>query len=227
MHPQLRELWPQEATAASPDKLLDYFKQIDASGRILLALLNDLLDLAKLESGKMAFDFQPTDLNPLLAAIADEFHSRFSERQLQVVCHTLPEPATVRLDCSKMLQALRNLLGNVVKFSPPHCVIELGIEQREQNVVVTVSDQGVGIPAGEEGAIFNRFIPSSETKTGAGGAGLAICREMIGAHQGLNCAEHRPGGGVVFCPELPSHHSPAVPRTDEDSPASSHEEAAF
>jgi len=94
-------------------------------------------------------------------------------------------------------------------------------------VVVTVRDQGIGIPAGKEGEIFDRFIPSSETKTGAGGAGLAICREMIGAHQGLNCAENRPGGGAVFCPELSSHPSPAVPRTGEDSPASSHEEAAF
>ena len=107
----------KKATAASPDKLLGYFRHIDASGRILLALLNDLLDLAKLESGKMVFDFQPTDLNPLLAAIADEFHSLFSEHQLQVVCHTLPEPAAVRLDSSKMLQVLRNLLGNAVKLS--------------------------------------------------------------------------------------------------------------
>ena len=68
------------------------------SHHILPALLNDLLDLAKLESGKMVFDFQPADLNPLLAAIADEFHSLLSERQLRVECHTSPERAEIRFD---------------------------------------------------------------------------------------------------------------------------------
>ena len=217
----------QKATTAPPDKLLGYFEHINTSGRVLLALLNDLLDLAKLESGKMAFDFQPTDLNPLLAAIADEFHSLLSERQLQMVCHTLPERAEVRLDGPKMLQVLRNLLGNAVKFSPPHGIIELGIEQREQGVLVTVSDQGVGIPAGEEGEIFDKFIQSSKTKTGAGGTGLglSICREIIAAHQGRIWAENRPEGGAVFCVELPRHHHHrrATDRAQLDSPQ---EEAA-
>ena len=177
----------------------------------------------------MIFDFQPTDLNPLLAAIADEFHSLVSERQLQVECHTSPEPAEVSLDTPKMLQVLRNLLGNAVKFSPPHGLIELAVEQREQSVLVTVSDQGIGIPAGEEGEIFDKFIQSSKTKTGAGGTGLglAICHEIIAAHQARIWAENRPEGGAVFCLELPWHHSPAVLQIGEDSPASSHEEATF
>ncbi len=219
----------QKATTAPPAKLRGYFEHINTSGRVLLALLNDLLDLAKLESGKMAFDFQPADLNPLLSTIADEFHALLSERQLEVVCHTLPERAEVSLDTSKMLQVLRNLLGNAVKISPSHGLIELRVEQREQSVLVTVSDQGVGISAGEEDAIFDKFIQSNKTKTGAGGTGLglSICLEIIAAHQGRIWAENRPEGGAVFCVELP-HHRRATdrPRPASTQPAAPHEEAA-
>ena len=217
----------QKATTAPPAKLLGYFEHINASGRVLLTLLDDLLDLAKLESGKMIFDFQPANLNPLLSTIANEFHALLSERQLQVACHTLPERAEVSLDTSKMLQVLRNLLGNAIKFSPPHGLIELRVEQRVQSILVTVSDQGVGIPAGEEDAIFDKFIQSSKTKTGAGGTGLglSICHEIIAAHQGRIWAENRPEGGAVFCVELP-HHRHHRRATDSPRPASPQKEAA-
>ena len=93
-------------------------------------------------------------------------------------------------------------MGNAIKLSPPHGLVGLAVKQRAQNMVMTVSDQGVGIPAGEEGPIFDKFIQSSKTKAGAGGTdlGLSICREII-----------------------VSHHRRA---TDRPPPASLHQEAA-
>ncbi len=93
-------------------KLLHYFNQIDQSGRTLLALLNDLLDLAKLEAGKMIFRFESTHLDALMIRVGKEFESYISERHLHLQLHIADHLPTLQLDSLKMLQVLRNLLSN-------------------------------------------------------------------------------------------------------------------
>jgi signal transduction histidine kinase len=116
----------------------------------------------------------------------------------------------VMLDPGKIMQVLRNLLSNAVKFSPAGGTIELTVGQGESGLVVSVGDQGLGIPEGEQQTIFDKFIQSSKTRTGAGGTGLglAICREIIMAHHGRIWAENRPEGGAVFFLELPRQMAP-------------------
>src|SRR5262249_22219153 len=97
----------KRVATAKPEKLHDYFQQIDQSGRTLLALLNDLLDLAKLESGKMTFEYQTVDLGMLLARVADEFSSLVSERHL-TVRHVLSDYKTeLSLDLMRIMQVIR------------------------------------------------------------------------------------------------------------------------
>ena len=113
-------------------------------------------------------------------------------------------------DLQKICQVLRNLLFNAIAFSPTDEKIVLSIEQselpQEQNqpdvkptpaILVGVTDQGVGIPESELETIFEKFVQSSKTKTGAGGTGLglAICKEIIKAHRGKIWAENNPDGG--------------------------------
>ena len=190
---------------ASPEKTLEYFSHIDQSGKILLALLNDLLDLAKLESGKMNFVFRQHDLNHLTSNVIDEFRSLVSEQDLTVHYAYASSVCDIEMDSRKIMQVLRNLLSNAVKFSPPGSTIDVKLVEKKDCLQVSVKDAGVGIPNSELQTVFDKFIQSSKTKTGAGGTGLglSISREIIDAHGGRIWAENNPEGGAIFRFELP------------------------
>jgi len=190
---------------AEPEKLLDYFSRIKKSGQTLLELLDDLLDLAKLESKKVMFAFEPSDLDVLLRSVTNELDTLLSERNLSIRHEVSKFDGEVTLDIDKIKQVLRNLLNNAIKFSPEGGTIDVAICRVDSSVRVSVCDQGPGIPQDELEAVFDKFIQSSKTKTGAGGTGLglAICHEIITAHKGRIWAENGPEGGAVFSFEIP------------------------
>ncbi len=197
----------EKAVTTSPERLQNYFEKIGQSGQTLLDLLDNLLDLTKLEAGKTVFSFETTDLRLLATQVVEEFDALSIERNLTVEVlsdETLPE---VVLDVDKLRQVCRNLLSNAVKFSPDDGIItcHLHYEPGAETVVVSISDEGVGIPEDELSTIFDKFVQSSKTRTNAGGTGLglAICREIIAAHAGSIWAENRPDGGAVFYLSLP------------------------
>ncbi|MDH3598349.1 MAG: HAMP domain-containing histidine kinase [Candidatus Tectomicrobia bacterium] len=195
----------EKVETALPAKLQSYFGTILDSSQTLNALVDALLDLSKLEDGKMEFTFQVIDLRALLSTVVDEFGALRDTRQLQFH-YALPKtPVEVNLDPDKIRQVVRNLLSNAVKFSPDGGTIVLSLHQEEQTQVIRVRDHGPGIPEGELDIIFDRFIQSSRTKTGAGGTGLglAICRELLAVHQGHIWAANAPDGGAVFAFSLP------------------------
>ena len=195
----------KNAATAKPEKLLEYFNKIRHSGTILLSLVNNLLDLAKFESGKMTFDFQPTQVSLLVGKVADEFTSLVSEREL-TIHYVEPESRTsATVDRDKLMQVTRNLLSNAVKFSPRGGTIELSVAQREQALRVRVADQGAGIPDAELQTIFEEFVQSSTNQKSAGGTGLglAISRQIVAAHKGKIWAENQPTGGAAFFFEIP------------------------
>ena len=202
----------EKAMSAPPEKLQTYFRQIKSSGSLLLALLDDLLDLAKLEVGRMHFEWQPADLNVLVMTVVEEFQTRLAEQELTLTCQLPEVPSTVILDTLRMQQVVRNLLSNAVKFSPLHSTITLRIERRAQSVLFSVRDQGAGIPEEELEAVFEKFVQSSFTQTAAGGTGLglAICREIVTAHQGRIWADNwadSAESGAVFYVEIPLSES--------------------
>jgi len=192
------------------DKFFRYFTNIDTSSSRLLHLLNDLLDLAKLESGKMSYDFQPTDLQQLVEKIAMEFSAKINEQKLNFSCTVPSFPTKLVCDSGKITQVISNLFSNAIKFSTEGKNITVSFTQTTINkspaIELSVIDQGVGIPESELKSVFDKFIQSSNTKTNAGGTGLglAICQEMIHGHQGEIWAEHNPEGGSVFKFILPA-----------------------
>ena len=195
----------EKHTNAKPEKLLDYFNRIKKSGKTLLELLNDLLDLAKLESRKEMFAFEPYDLGMLVRTATNELDTLLSERNLSVRHEVSKLDEEVMLDVDKIKQVLRNLLNNAMKYSPEGGIIDVAVSRVAGSVRVSVCDQGPGIPEGELDAVFDKFVQSSKTKTGAGGTGLglAICREIMAAHKGRIWAENRPEGGAMFSFEIP------------------------
>jgi PAS domain S-box-containing protein len=190
---------------AKPEKLLDYFNTIKKSGQMLLELLNDLLDLAKLESRRAIFAFEPSDLGILVRTVTNELDTLLSERNLSIRHEVSRFDGEVTLDADKIKQVLRNLLDNAIKFSPEGGTIDVAVCRVASSVRVSVCDQGPGIPQDELEAVFDKFIQSSKTKTGAGGTGLglAICREIIALHKGRIWVENGPEGGAVFSFEIP------------------------
>ncbi len=186
-------------------KLQRYFEQIAQNGETLLALVNDVLDLAKFEAGKMAYEFRSADLTKLLKQVESECHVLTASRQLMMVLNVPAEPVNMWVDTDKIRQVLRNLLSNAIKFSPDAGTITLVLRVEPDRAVIVVQDQGPGIPSDELETIFDKFVQSSLTKTGAGGTGLglAICCEIVKAHDGHLWAENGPGGGALFGFSLP------------------------
>ncbi|MFC4161108.1 PAS domain S-box protein [Chitinimonas lacunae] len=199
------ELGETKAGEAEPGKLAHYFGRIRSSGQRLLQILNDLLDLSKLEAGKMRYDMQATRLDRVALDIAEELGPIGRPRGVRIEVARPEGIPEVRGDAFRLGQVLRNLVANAIKFSPDDSTVSIGFEWDERVLWVAVEDQGIGIPPGELERIFDKFIQSSKTKTGAGGTGLglAISREIVLAHRGDIHAENREGGGARFVFWLP------------------------
>ncbi len=190
---------------AGRDDLLRYFHHIENSGKTLLALVNDLLDLAKLESGKMQFAMGEVDLDELLRSTAAEFTAMLAQRRIDLDYHLSEESCVAVADSDKLRQVIRNLLSNAIKFSDQGSTIDLILSRSAEGLSLSVADRGVGIPPEELETIFDEFVQSSKTRTAAGGTGLglAISRQIVGAHRGHIWAENRPGGGTVVTLRIP------------------------
>ena len=210
----------KKCRTATKDKLLEYFQFIAESGESLHALLDDLLDLARLESGRAGATFGRADLHSLAGSVIDENRALATRRGITVALSPRECSMDVRVDAMKIKQVLRNLLVNAVKFSPDNSEIEVEIRRDGKEIVVAVADRGIGIPEEELEAIFDKFIQSSKTRTGAGGTGLglAICREIISVHRGRIWAETRPGGGAVVAFRIPMRRPDHDARPHDVSP---------
>ena len=196
---------------ATPEKLHEYFLKIDESGKSLLSLLNDLLDLSKLESGKMQFHFEPYDINLLITSVVEELSSIVADRKIdvQLLLSDHQVVGKLLLDTKRISQVIRNLLSNAIKFSPDGGAILITTCMDNQSLTFSIEDRGIGIPEDELNLVFDKFIQSSKTKTGAGGTGLglSICRKTIAAHQGEIWAECNPHGGAKFLFKIPLKNS--------------------
>lgn len=195
----------QRLESAQLPRLGRYFAQIHQNGQTLLALLNDLLDLAKLEAGKMSFNMQSWDVYIVTMTLIDEFESLLAEHNLTLQYARPPEPIIALIDSQRFMQMLRNLLSNAVKFSPPGGTITLTMIRDHDRLTITVQDCGPGIPEEELELIFDQFTQSRTTEADSGGTGLGltICRAIVNAHGGRIRAENGLENGAIFICELP------------------------
>ena len=189
--------------SAEREKLKKYLTNIQHSGLRLLELLNALLDLAKLESGKLELKPSRGDLTQIIRQSQAEVGSLFEAKQLELVVECQSRDTYAFFDKERLIQVFINLFSNAIKFSPRENTIQITIAdgklpERGPAFHCTVSDNGVGIPEAELEAIFDKFTQSSKTNTGAGGSGLglAICREIIHLHGGIIWAAASPSGGA-------------------------------
>jgi len=208
---------------ATREKLENYFQSIHQSGQRLLLLLNDLLDLSKLEANKMSLFFEKNDLHAIIKYCINEQKLRLEERHITIDIHVQTTQTSAIFDHMRLCQVVTNLLSNAVHYSPEggHIHISLSkdtvrLKNRAQQpcevLRFQIKDQGIGIPNNELKVIFDKFIQSSKTKNGASGTGLglSICREIIAHHGGvLHATNNTPLPGALFefmIPVEAAHH---------------------
>jgi signal transduction histidine kinase len=168
------EMGQNRVERVAADKLRHYFERIHSSGTRLLTLLNDLLDLSKMEVGKMIYTMAPCDVGQVAREAVDELRGMAQRHDvyLQLVVHG-NAPLYAEIDAFRIGQLLRNLLSNAIKFTPAGAPVQIDLAiDTAANLCLSVRDFGPGVPAAEQEQIFNTFIQSSLTKTGAGGTGL-------------------------------------------------------
>ena len=200
------------------EKLLSYFTKIKETGIKMARLLDDILDLSKLESGKMVYEMKEEDLVRITTNVVDEFQTLLKNKELTLNVKIEENIAKVKGDWHRLAQVIRNLLSNAIKFTPPkkEITIRIGPEalepgklKKDQNRVsglsFSIKDEGIGIPENELNLVFKQYIQSSKTKNRAGstGLGLAISQEIIKAHQGIMSVCNNPQGGAKFSFLLP------------------------
>lgn len=182
------------------EEMLENLELINESGSKLLALLNELLDLSKLESGKMQFDKKENNLTDIIRASARQIQSLSLNKQLEIVVMEKNINNVIECDAARISQVISNLLHNAIKFTPANNRIYIDVLESELNskeaILIAVTDEGTGIPEEELSLIFDKFVQSSKTKSGAGGTGLglAISKEIVEAHYGKIWAENNPTG---------------------------------
>lgn len=183
------------------------FSDIHAAGQRMLELVNDLLDIAKIESTVGAFHFERSDVRELIEDVAGEMELLLGKKRLSLVLRLGRAPLVAKVDPSRFQQVVRNVLSNAVKFSPEDSIIEIMAGSPDDlSIHIQVRDQGPGIPPAELEAVFQAFVQSSQTRDGSGGTGLglAICRKIITAHGGRIHATNAPEGGTIFHIMLPT-----------------------
>jgi len=207
------EIGYNKLTRTPKEKLGQYFKRIMDGGQRQLELLNDLLDLSKLEAHNISYEFTPHNLTDILEDQIEQHETLLQEKNLHVDILPTPISTEISFDQKRIEQVIRNLLSNAIKFSHAGTTIKISIALGEIHsdrdsvpaLTVSVEDRGIGIPEQELVTIFDKFTQSSKTRTGAGGTGLglAICEEIISAHGGKIWAKNSTAGGAVMSFSLP------------------------
>ena len=193
---------------------------IRESGATLLAILNDVLDLAKVQSGKMDLHVADEDIGALARGVAASFEGAASVRDIGFTLEVEPEAAGLwRIDALRVRQVLANLVGNAIKFTHEGGVT-LTVERGSNGLRFKVSDTGIGIEADRMDALFEKFVQADGSTTrryGGTGLGLSISQELVALMDGEISVESTPGQGSCFTVEVPAEWtgeaaSPAQPQ---------------
>ncbi len=216
---------------ASPERLREYFETITVSGVRLLDLLTGLLEMSKLDAGRVSFEMRELDITTVLKALSSEMNVRLAERGMWLEVEPIAVSPVAYFDERAISQVLSNLVNNAARYGKSDTATRVSLHDRRDRagrswLEIRVADRGMGVPEGERESIFGEFVQSSRTSSGAGGTGLglAICRRIVRQHEGQIWYEPQPDGtGSIFCFTLPRHSQAVTPRSEEERGHETHE----
>ncbi|MTJ21415.1 two-component sensor histidine kinase [Dolichospermum sp. UHCC 0352] len=167
----------------SREEELEFLKKADDTAIHLLGIINDLLDISKIEAGKLSVITVPLDLRQLLLEVINLQSVNIQYKGLQLICDIGDKPIPIKSDSIKLKQVLINIIGNATKFTDEGSIqITMSINRHQQYVLVSIKDTGIGIDPGEQGKLFRPFVMVDGTTTRkfeGTGLGLAISRNLI------------------------------------------------
>jgi len=180
------------------------------NGERLLRLINNIMDIEKIESGRMEFHLQPLELTSLVEQAMEANNPYAQQLEVEFLLKDALPGAEVNADSDRLMQVLTNLLTNAAKFSPPNDVVVISVSRYDEAVRVAITDHGPGIPEGFRDRIFQKFAqapsPSARRKDGSG-LGLSIAKAIINGMGGRMGFETEIDVGTTFYFDLPEYHA--------------------
>jgi two-component system, OmpR family, phosphate regulon sensor histidine kinase PhoR len=197
----------QEEEAPDPAEARRFLEVIARQANRMERLVRDLLRLARLEAGQEPVERTSTNIESVFADVVTELEGGLQEKAQRVTTRVDPPAAIVLVDATKLHDALRNLVENAVSYAPPSTTIALAARREQGDIVITVSDEGPGVPEADLTRIFERFYRVDKARSresGGTGLGLSIVKHLVSIIGGVVKAANRPAGGAVFTITLPS-----------------------
>ena len=201
------EILLKQRTGKLNKKQLDYLSEIHRSNERAIALVNDLLQVSRVESGKLHLDLVRVDLAALLEEVINSNRLSLEARNVtyhyEIVNGPLPP---VRVDKTKIKRVLQNLFSNAVGYTPKGGRVDVVLKKATKDIICSISDSGVGIPASQQRLVFGKFFRGSNAvkiKPDGTGLGLFIAKSLVEAHKGKIWFESEEGKGTVFHFSLP------------------------
>jgi PAS domain S-box-containing protein len=191
-----------------PERQKKYLETIHKEATRLTNLINDFLDIQRMESGKQTYDKKTINVYSIIEDLIVKFKT--TNKQHDFVLKSVEEQIEILGDEEKLIQLFTNLVSNAIKFSPDGGKITIRIEKRDNDVICAVTDQGLGIPTEEVSKLFQKFYRidnSDRRKIGGTGLGLAICKQIVEAHHGDISVSSVLGNGSTFYVKLPALES--------------------
>jgi signal transduction histidine kinase len=188
------------------EKQADYLKDIHESGRHLLSLINDILDLSKIEAGRMELELSSFHLPTAISNAMSLVRERAQRHGIQLALEVDPRLGELQADERKFKQILLNLLSNAVKFTPDGGRVDVSARPVDSRLEIAVKDSGVGIAPEDQAALFEEFrqVGGDASRRAEGtGLGLALTRRFVELHGGEIRLESAPGKGSTFTITLP------------------------
>ncbi len=177
-----------------------------ATNENLIKLVNDLLDVSRLEEGRFEFQFEPVNIYELAQQVVHELEGNIKKGQLEVSFELADKNTIVEADENKIKMVIQNIIDNAVKYTLPGGFVKIKIALRDANLVVTVQDNGIGIAKEDQKFIFNRFFRARNAiklQTSGSGLGLYIAKEVTKHHNGRVWFESEENRGSTFYVQLP------------------------
>lgn len=200
-----------------PAKLLNMLEMANRNSERLTLLINDILDLEKIESGRLEFDFKSIDLVALAHQALADNEGYAVQHQVNLVLETELTEALVVGDDHRLLQVFANLISNAVKYSPTDGSVEISVRSHKNRYCIAVRDHGAGIPEEFRSSIFQRFAQADSSDTrekGGTGLGLSISKAIVERHEGHINYKSEQGKGTEFYFDLP-HAQPVIRESRE------------
>jgi signal transduction histidine kinase len=187
-------------------KQIKYLNNVSASGKHLLLIINDILDISKIEAGKMEFSFENISLHETVNEVLMTCSSLAAAKKIDLILNMECTIKTIRADKLKLKQILYNLINNAIKFTPQGGRVTLHIESDNENILFKIIDTGEGISKENQKKLFKVFgqLDTANSRKYAGtGLGLAIVKKLVEVHRGVVWVESEIDRGSTFAFQIP------------------------